>query len=123
ELFALRLTEFQNLYETSFAFTEGTSLKSCLTLFNSFLDRLRRNFDLILIDAPAATKCPATARISVQCDGTILVAREGATSEQSIEEVYELFESSLAEVIGVVMNHCRANEEGVQGVSLLQEAA
>lgn len=133
EWFALRRTALQNLSEIIFAFDrQASSAASRMAKFSLFLDRLRRDFDLILIDAPAVNKHSETARLAVQCDGTILVAREQATSQSSIDAACDLLESSLAEVIGVVMNRCgkiegqhevSTNNNGATPFTSWQEAA
>jgi Mrp family chromosome partitioning ATPase len=104
ELFALRETELPNLCEASFT----PDLPQAAAAFQAFLERLREHFDFILIDAPAVTAHPATARLGALADGVALVARDGATPHRLIEAAYDLFDEARASLLGVVLNRCDA---------------
>lgn len=68
------------------------------------LERLRREFDFILIDTPPALLLPDARVIARLADSVILVGRSGTTPKSALHMVRQRFEDDSTPVIGVVLN-------------------
>jgi Mrp family chromosome partitioning ATPase len=70
--------------------------------FIELMDRLKTNFDWILIDAPPLQPSADVNYLSQQSDGILLVVREGNTPAKLLKKGLETLDS--ARVLGVVFN-------------------
>jgi capsular exopolysaccharide synthesis family protein len=68
------------------------------------LERLRREFDFILIDTPPALVLPDARVLARLADSVILVGRSGATPKSALQMVRQRFEDDSTPVMGVVLN-------------------
>lgn len=77
------------------------------------LERLRRHYDVVLIDAPPVLPVADAAVLGRQADGAILVVRHGKTTKDQVATAVERLESVDAVLLGTVFN--RTPEKGNDG--------
>ena len=80
--------------------SEMLSSKSML----AFLEEVRSEYDIILLDAPPVGMVTDAAILSTITDGTILVAHSGKVEIAAIQRAKESLEKVNANIIGVVLN-------------------
>lgn len=69
-----------------------------------FLNKLKEEFDLILIDSPSAITCTHCLMLSPKVDGVVLVVQAGKTRWQTVEKVKEGIIAKDGKILGVVLN-------------------
>lgn len=69
-----------------------------------FLEQMREQFDIIVIDTPPVLAASDAVLLSTQADASILVVRAGKTKEGEVETVVEEMESVGATIIGLLLN-------------------
>ena len=69
------------------------------------LAALKRQFDLIIIDAPPTMLVTDPAILASQADGTLLVVRAGKTQRKTVARAHELLTRMNAKVVGCVLTH------------------
>lgn len=75
----------------------------------SLLNKLRQQYDLILLDTPAFLHVPEVLSLSSLVDGLLVVIRSGFTQRKNLETLlYQLFTQN-AHLIGVVVNGSKNN--------------
>lgn len=72
-----------------------------------FLNALRRDFALTILDCPPVLESPLSAAMSRLCDGTVLVVRAESTSHDQVKAARQRIESQGGQVLGVVLNDWR----------------
>lgn len=77
------------------------------------LERLRRHYDVVLIDAPPLLPVADAAVLSRQADGAILVVRHSKTTKDQVAAAADRLASVDAELLGTVFN--RTPEKGNDG--------
>ena len=70
----------------------------------TFLERLRRQYDVIIIDAPPLLPVADAAVLAQQADGALLVVRHGKTTKDQVTAAVERLRSVEAELLGTVFN-------------------
>ena len=73
--------------------------------FTELLLHESRNFDVVLIDTPAAELAADAQAISARAGGALMVARDGYSKFGSMGRLSESLRSTHAEVVGCVLNH------------------
>jgi capsular exopolysaccharide synthesis family protein len=68
------------------------------------LERLRGEFDMLVVDTPPVTAVPDARALGRLADGVILVIRAGHTSLESAREARERFAEDGTRVLGTVLN-------------------
>lgn len=68
------------------------------------VQRLRQDFEMILIDAPPALYLADARVLSVLADGVVLVLRAGMTDKDSAAEVLDFLSADRTVVLGTVLN-------------------
>jgi polysaccharide biosynthesis transport protein len=68
------------------------------------LDRLRHEFDMILIDAPPMIHLADARVLARMADGVILVVRAGQTTTESARLAIQRFDEDGTQVLGTVLN-------------------
>jgi capsular exopolysaccharide synthesis family protein len=68
------------------------------------MDRLRGDFDLIIMDTPPILPVTDAVVASSLADGVILVAQAGKTRGADVRHAQEVLESAHANLLGVVLN-------------------
>ncbi len=69
-----------------------------------FIEDMRSQFDVIIIDTPPVRVATDAALISTQCDATLFVVRAGLSNEGELEMGMEALASVGTQVIGTVLN-------------------
>ena len=75
-----------------------------------FLDRWKKEFDLIIIDTPPTLVVADALILSSYCDATMVVAAAGETNWQAVDRSVEAIEGVGAYVLGVLLNRFDAQE-------------
>ena len=98
-----------DLYQMSFPSMRGAlDLAPTLRWMPEFLDRLRDNFDLVVIASPAASEAPMGLLLSRFVDGNILVLEAGRTRAPVAVELKESVGASGGAVVGAVLTRYRS---------------
>jgi capsular exopolysaccharide synthesis family protein len=69
------------------------------------LDRLRNEFDTVLIDTPAMLLLPDARVLAQAADAVVLVVRAGFTTRASASAARQRFTEDGARVLGAILNH------------------
>lgn len=69
-----------------------------------YLNEFKEIFDVVLIDAPPVLAVTDAQILSVNADGTLLVASYGKTEKKAIAKSKEMLDKVGAKLIGVVLN-------------------
>lgn len=69
-----------------------------------FLEKVRENFDIILIDSPPIIACVDSRILGQASDGMMIVAKVESTKSNDIEHVVRLSRQLNVEILGVVLN-------------------
>jgi capsular exopolysaccharide synthesis family protein len=70
----------------------------------TLLERLREDYDIVVIDAPPVIPVTDAVVLSTQVDGVLLVSRAGRTQRQLLGEARRRLEGVGGSVVGVVIN-------------------
>lgn len=81
----------------------------------TLMEELRRHFDVILYDAPPVLPITDAALLAPLVDGTLLVYEVGRTARSALVRAKGQIESVGGHVLGVVLNHIRAEAEFASG--------
>ena len=77
---------------------------------NDFISRSRRDYDLILIDAPPLPVTADVLTISKMVDGILFVTRPGVVEQDSADLAQEALSTTGQKVLGMVVNGVKDNE-------------
>jgi capsular exopolysaccharide synthesis family protein len=102
---ALKTTKQKNLSIV----TSGTKSLNYAELlvsekFNEFLEKLKENFDYIILDTSPLTQGADGQAISKYADGCVLVVKDGQTERKTAIKAKEILERANANIIGVFLN-------------------
>lgn len=75
--------------------------------FDDFLVEVKKDFDLIIFDAPPLLFVSDAQILSHQCDGTLLIVHSGITDREDVLKAQSILTASQANIIGVVLNNCK----------------
>ncbi len=73
----------------------------------TLIERLRADFDLVIIDTPALGVTSEARSLARLADGVLLVARAGRTNVAELDESISRVHAAGGEILGVVVNHRR----------------
>jgi capsular exopolysaccharide synthesis family protein len=76
------------------------------------LNRLRKEFDVIVVDAPPLLPVTDAALLAAQSDGALVVVRHGKTTRDQLRHAIERLESVDARALGVVLNMVPQRKSG-----------
>ncbi|QDQ03412.1 CpsD/CapB family tyrosine-protein kinase [Lysinibacillus fusiformis] len=102
----VNLTDVPNL----FVLTSGpippnpAELLASKTL-DSVIEELKKEFDIIIFDAPPILSVTDAQILANKCDGTLLIVNSGAVENSSVIKAKASLESSKANILGVVLNN------------------
>ncbi len=90
--------------------TSGTIPPNPSEILNSktmknFMERIKSNYDIVLIDSPPVGSVTDASVISTYVDGTILIVKSGKAEINAVKRAKETLERVNANIIGVVLNH------------------
>ncbi|MEG0451377.1 MAG: CpsD/CapB family tyrosine-protein kinase, partial [Lysinibacillus sp.] len=66
---------------------------------------VKKDYDIILFDAPPLLIVSDAQILSNKCDGTLLIANTGSVEKEVIVKAKAILASSQANVLGVVLNN------------------
>jgi non-specific protein-tyrosine kinase len=72
--------------------------------FDVLLERLKKHFDVILLDTPAFLAVADAVVIAPKADGVLLVTCYGQTSQSAVADTLRLLDNVKANVEGIVVN-------------------
>lgn len=72
--------------------------------FDTLVNKLAENFDIVLVDAPPIGTIIDPARIAESCDGMLLVVQSGAVVVQELASVIRQIEKTRCPLLGTVLN-------------------
>lgn len=78
----------------------------------AFLDTLKEDYDMIIIDSPPVGLVTDAAILSTVVDGTILVCAVGQAIKEAAANAKQLLDKVNANILGVVLNKIPLNEGG-----------
>ncbi|MBU0481710.1 MAG: hypothetical protein KKG47_11475 [Proteobacteria bacterium] len=78
-----------------------------MSRIDPLLNRLKEEFDLVLIDSPAAISRPECLLLSPKVDGVVLVVQAQKTRWQTVEKVKDRILAQDGNILGVVLNKRR----------------
>ncbi len=76
----------------------------CSSRFSILMQRLKNDFDFIVIDSPALDSVSDAAVMSTKADGVLLVANVGETDLDALIRAKEKLEAANTNLLGVVLN-------------------
>jgi non-specific protein-tyrosine kinase len=79
------------------------------------LDRLEEAFDVVIVDSPPVLPVSDALLLAVQVQGTVVVARMGATTRAALRRAVQSLTGVGADVLGVAGNAVLRYEEKVRG--------
>jgi capsular exopolysaccharide synthesis family protein len=80
--------------------------------FARLMERLREQFDYVLIDAPPALLVTDPLLLAFSADGIVLVVRAGVTTRPVVKRLQTALQKPNVKVLGYVLNGLRDDSEG-----------
>ena len=80
--------------------------------FARLMERLREQFDYILIDAPPVLLVTDPLLLAFSADGIVLVVRAGVTTRPVMKRLQTALQRPNVKALGYVLNGLRDNSEG-----------
>lgn len=74
------------------------------TKFNEFLEKIKEDFDYIILDTPPLNEGADAQAISKQTEACVLVVKDGQTERKTAIKAKDILDKSNANIIGVCMN-------------------
>jgi succinoglycan biosynthesis transport protein ExoP len=98
----------------------GTGREEVVELLHSpvmgdLITRLKRDFDMILIDTPPVVHMTDARIFARHADGIILIFRSGVTTREEATSARNLFERDRVRIVGTILNDFDAVKEGQGG--------
>lgn len=83
--------------------------------FQSLMEKVREEYDMIIIDTPPLGSVIDAAVVSKHCDGVLLVIASGAVSYRFARRIKEQLEMTGCPILGCVLNKVKLNDKGYYG--------
>jgi non-specific protein-tyrosine kinase len=90
---------------------------------NEIIGALRSRADIVLIDAPPLLPVTDAAVLARECDGAIIVVRQGKTSREQVARALDALRSVDARVLGTVLNMAPTGKANGYGYGYASEYA
>jgi len=74
------------------------------TKFKEMLEKLRSQYDIIIIDTPPLANVVDAAIVGAKVDGSIIVIESGGVNYQIVQKVRDKLKASESRILGVVLN-------------------
>lgn len=71
---------------------------------NKFLNYIRPQFDIILIDTPPIMACVDSRILAEQCDGMIIIAKVESTSAKALTHAVNITRQLNVDILGIILN-------------------
>lgn len=99
-------TDIANLYVlTSGPIPPNPAELLASTLMGNVIEELKKEFDIIIFDAPPLLSVTDAQILSNKCDGTLLIVNSGVAENESVLKAKASLEASKANILGVVLNN------------------
>lgn len=85
------------------------------TLTGDLLDRLTREFDVILVDTPPMLHMADARILARQAHGAILILRSGVTTREQALNARDLLDHDRVRIMGTILNGFNPSKEGKSG--------
>ena len=72
--------------------------------FQKFIDKVREDYDYVIIDAPPLGVVIDAAIIGKYCDGAVLVIEQGVIKRKVVQDVIKQLKSGKVRILGAVLN-------------------
>lgn len=72
--------------------------------FQKFIDKVREDYDYVIIDAPPLGVVIDAAIIGKYCDGAVLVIEQGVIKRKVVQDVIKQLKRGKVRILGVVLN-------------------
>ncbi len=111
----------QTLMPNLFMIPSGTGREEVVELLHAgssatrLVERLSREFDVVLIDTPPMLHMADARILAAKCDGVILVFRAGRTSRDQAASACDIFENDHVSIVGTILNDFNPVREGRTG--------
>ncbi|NHM29252.1 CpsD/CapB family tyrosine-protein kinase [Neobacillus terrae] len=73
-------------------------------MIGDLLEKVKDSYDIIMLDSAAILNFPETKLLANQCDGVLLVVKNGGTKLQNAFEAKKVIKFSKANLVGVILN-------------------
>lgn len=83
--------------------------------FRTLLERMRQEYDYILIDTAPVGVVIDAAMIAPYCDGAVLVLSLGRETSKAVQAAQQQIEKSGCRMMGVILNDSRRRSSGPSG--------
>ncbi|WP_312123983.1 CpsD/CapB family tyrosine-protein kinase [Lysinibacillus boronitolerans] len=74
-------------------------------VMESVIENLKKEFDIIIFDAPPILSVTDAQILSNKCDGTLLIVNSGVAENESVLKAKSNLEASKANILGVILNN------------------
>lgn len=81
-------------------------------MFSTMLEKMKEEYDYIIIDTPPIGSVIDGAVVAKHCDGAILVIESGTVSYRTAQKTKNQLEKSGCKILGVVMNKVDGSKGG-----------
>ena len=72
--------------------------------FQKFIDKVREDYDYVIIDAPPLGVVIVAAIIGKYCDGAVLVIEQGVIKRKVVQDVIKQLKTGKVRILGAVLN-------------------
>jgi capsular exopolysaccharide synthesis family protein len=80
--------------------------------FKTMLERLRQEYDYVIVDTPPIGNVIDSAIIAESCDGLVMVIESNAISYRFAQRVKEQLEKTSCPILGVILNKVDPTNQG-----------
>ncbi|WP_276353944.1 CpsD/CapB family tyrosine-protein kinase [Cohnella caldifontis] len=80
---------------------------------SAFLNEIRNDYDMVLIDAPAALEWSDAHMLASLSDGVLLVVKEGRTKREHVLKLKAALQEVGAEIVGAVFHYAHRRKASV----------
>jgi len=74
-------------------------------MFDTFIDEIKKNYDIIIFDAPPLLSVSDAQVLSHKCDGTLLIIHSGVAEKEDVLKAQSILTTSQSKILGVVLNN------------------
>ena len=74
-------------------------------IFDVFLEDIKKDYDVIIFDAPPLLSVSDAQILSHKCDGTLLIINSGIAEKKDVLKAKAVLASSQARILGAVLNN------------------
>ena len=72
---------------------------------DAFIEEMKKDYDIIIFDAPPLLSVSDAQILSHKCDGTLLIVNSGVAEKEDVLKAKSILTASQAKILGVVLNN------------------